>query len=408
MYGTSSLFLIRVRLLLLAGCLWGNRAWSQTPAATPPSQPRVAPAAPSPPAPVPSPAAPSPAVAPAPSRPAARSPTPVARTRDFATDPRQGIVRLERDGQRIGFGAVLRGDGRIITALSALGHGNHVKARFADGSVLAVHVVRTDRPADLALLESAGGHWTRGLKPSVIEPNADGTALLRFRGRGSRLEEAPFALASRRALLGRDGVVLENMLIPSASLPGDELGSPVFDEGGDVVAVVVQACSPNVTRTCQLEPYGAPISALRAFLRTAPPRAPLPSSLVGLKGVAGHQGSVAGVRLVAVEPGTPASAAGLRADDARSAAGGESGEAGGDLVVAIDDVPVTTPEALSEAINRVALAPPAAPPTTAAPAPPPAASPSPAGRHVRLLVYGSGKFREVVLELKPPLELPKP
>jgi serine protease Do len=319
-------------------------------------------------------------------------------------------VRLERDGQRVGFGAVLRGDGRIVTALSALGHGNQVKARFADDTVLPVHVVATDRAWDLALVEAEGGHWTRGLRPSALDPSGDGTPLRRFRGRSSRLEETPFTVSSRRALVGRDGVVLENMLLQNARLGSEDLGSPLLDEGGDVVALVVQACAPTVTRTCQLEPFGAPVSAVKSFLRAAPPRRPLPAAFVGFRGAVGHEGSVAGVRLVAIEPGSPAAAAGLRAGEPSKRGGDELDAPDGDLVVAVDDVPVTTPEELSDAINRVVLASPTAG-ATAAPSPPSAAGTEPApesGRRARLLVYGSGKFREVALDLKPPRDLPKP
>jgi hypothetical protein len=343
-----------------------------------------------------------------------------------ASDPRPGIVRLERDGHRIGLGAALGADGRILTALSTLGHGNFIQARFSDDSVASVRVVATDRPWDLALLAPEGVHWTRGLRPSGLDAEAaEGIRLRRFRSRGTRLEESPVPVAERRSLLGRDGVVLEDVLVLSGTFADDERGSPLFDDAGEVVGLVVSACAPQATQTCQLASYAAPVSALKAFLKKAPARDPLPSAYLGFRGVAGHEGPVAGVRVVSVEPGSPAALAGLHAAAReRRPRGGEDAASGGDLVVAVEDVPVTTPEEMRDAINRAALATPSPsaqrPPHAAGSAKPlpsngPAASPpgtpadgtSATEHQVRVLLYGSGKFRQAVLPLRAPRELPQ-
>ena len=100
-----------------------------------------------------------------------------ARAADAGPDPRAGIVRLERAGTRLGFGMVLRSDGRILTALSALGHGNYLRARFSDEHVLAVHVVATDRAWDLALLTPMGDARRVGLKASREPAPTAGTKL---------------------------------------------------------------------------------------------------------------------------------------------------------------------------------------------------------------------------------------
>jgi S1-C subfamily serine protease len=416
------------------------------------SQPAVSPPPPAPPAPSPAPAPRAPAPAPSAAPPAApKTPPPAGslaparkapptpgnaaapapsgnRKPDSspeaqATDPRPGIVRLEREGRRIGLGAVLGADGRILTALSALGHGNFIQARFSDDSVASVRVVAADRPWDLALLAPEGVHWTQGLRASGLDAAGEGLRLRRFRSRGARLEESPVPITGRRSLLGRDGVVLEDVLVLGGTFAEDERGSPLFDDAGEVVALVVSACAPQSTQSCQLASFAAPVSALKAFLRKAPAREPLPSAYLGFRGVAGHEGSVAGVRVISVEPGSPAALAGLRADtQERRARGAEAADGSGDLVVAVEDVPVTTPEEMRDAINRVALAGPSPAQHAAGSAgtkPPGANAPSDTGagatpngttateHQVRVLLYGSGKFRQAILPLRAPRQLPQ-
>src|SRR5258708_1591839 len=46
----------------------------------------------------------------------------------------KGVVVISRAGIPVGLGGVLAGDGRIVTALSPLGSGNDLEARFADGT----------------------------------------------------------------------------------------------------------------------------------------------------------------------------------------------------------------------------------------------------------------------------------
>lgn len=375
------------------------------------AQPAAPPAPSTPPAPG---VAPAPAAAPvAPAAPAApvAPRAPQSAGLGNAAEVRQGVVRLERGGRPLGMGVVLRSDGRMLTALSALGHGNYVQARFADGSVLAVRVVHSDRAWDLALLAPEGGHWTLGLRPSVLERPAAGSALFRFRARGGRLEEGALTVSAVQTLLGRDGATLSDVLIPSSRIGDDELGTPLFDERGEVAAIAVQACAPAATHECQLGAYGAPVSALKQFLRRAPAREPLPAASLGFRGVAAHDGSVAGVRVLSVDPDSPAARAGLRGEGASKGAPGSNS----DLIVAVQDAPVTTPEEMRDAINRFAMSPRGTPSGSkvegAQPegAKPDAAKPDAAGeRSVRLLVFGSGKFREVSLPVRAPRHLPEP
>src|SRR5690606_4122979 len=177
----------------------------------------------------------------------------------------------------------------------------------------------TDRVWDLALLSPEGGHWTLGLRPSVIEQPAPGSSLIRFRARGARLDEGALTVSAAPTVLGHDGATLSDVLALSSRVSDDELGSPLLDPSGEVAAIVIQACAPVAAGGCQLGPFGAPVGALKQFLRKAPRRDPLPAASLGFRGVAAHEGSIAGVRVLTVDPGGPAARAGLRAEASRRA-----------------------------------------------------------------------------------------
>ena len=89
--------------------------------------------------------------------------------------------RLERGGKVLALGSVLNGDGRILTALSPLTHGNNIDARYADGSVTQVRIGHSDRAWDLALLVPKNARWRKGLRASTQPPLEAGSAALEMR-----------------------------------------------------------------------------------------------------------------------------------------------------------------------------------------------------------------------------------
>jgi len=282
---------------------------------------------------------------------------------------REGIVLLERAGKVIGVGSVLSGDGRILTALSSLGHGNNIDARFADGSVSQVKMGHSDRVWDLALLVPQNARWKKGLKASRVSAIKAGSQLRTFSTVGAK-EVAPARtiIKGRTTLVGGDSELLQDALELASRFKTTDVGSPIVDDNGDVVGLIARACAPVPNQPCSQVPYGVPVSAVKAFLRTVPASAVPPAPWLGIQGVADDVGPVRGVRVIGVHPKSPAAAAGLR---------GGADKAAADVVFAVDGTPVGTPEALAEAINQHAV-----------------------GDSVQLLLFGGGKFRQVSLALR--------
>ncbi len=285
---------------------------------------------------------------------------------DHVAVARASVVVLERQGKPVGLGTVLARDGRILTALSALGDGNGVDARYQGGEVVRLRTERVDRAWDLALLAPQGAPAAAGLPAGDGDPLQTGTPFVAFgtgTGRGARVTAT---LRGRKSVLGADGVRLDDVLdVGGVSLR--EIGSPIVDVGGTVAAVVVRGCASATPGPCASVPVGAPVAALRAFLAAAPP--PAPSRALpwfGAAFVADGAGASRGLRVKSVAPGSPAAIA-LRPGASRDQA---------DMLVAIDGVPVTTPDAASALV--LAHRP---------------------GDRVRLLVLGAGLFRDVPLVL---------
>ncbi len=289
--------------------------------------------------------------------------------RDAMERARRGVVVLERAGEVLGLGAVLRGDGRVVTALSNLGDGNGVDVRYADGSVAHARVGHADRVWDLAMLVPQVGRWTDGLAAASADALTTKARLRSFLPGKDKVQPATLVVGGRRALLGADEHVLRDVLDVNTRLSAREIGSPIVDDAGDVVGILARACLPVEKGPCAPTSFGVPTDAVKSFLRGAPETATRPLPWLGLRGIADKREGMPGVRVVDVAPASPADESGLRA---------ARGKALSDLVVAVDDVPVSSPDALSKAVASRGV-----------------------GDRVKLLVLRDGKLRDVVTVLQP-------
>jgi len=268
---------------------------------------------------------------------------------------KRSVVVIQRGGKALAMGVVLAGDGRILTVLSPLGHGNNLDVRFSDGKVVPLKVASSDRAWDLALVEPT----TRSPVPGLRASRAALTPESKLEGYTPGVKDVATVSVKMKGatdLTGADGATLAGAVELASKHKSSELGSPVIDERGDVVLVISQACAPLPDKPCSLVPVGVPVSAIKGFLRAAPGSAATPP--FGVSAVAQDAGVVKGVRVLGVSAGSRAAALGLRPS--------------ADLIVAVDGRPVSTPEALAEVLES-------------------------SGRSATLLVYGGGRFREVRL-----------
>jgi hypothetical protein len=216
-----------------------------------------------------------------------------------------------------------------VTALSALGDGRNVDARFSDGSLVPTRIGHASHARDLALLVPQSGRQRPGLRASRDVARVD-APLRPFTAAGTKaVLSAPLTPAGPTAVAGSDGKLLADAITFSTALPASAAGSPLLDADGEVRAIATRAFTRAKGERSQPVLVGTPVTVVRDFLKAAPVTAALPSTGIGVKGEAVDAGVVRGVRITEVRG--PAAAAGLRpGKDATSA----------DVIVAIDGTPV--------------------------------------------------------------------
>lgn len=279
---------------------------------------------------------------------------------------RRGVVAIEVGGKPVAIGTVLANDGRVLTALSGIGAAETVQIRYADNSTVAAKVGHKDEAWDLALLVPQSGKWKEGLSASSLEPNVtDLRLVLPTRG---KLGPVPVLLKGRPDAKSKDGTPLLNTLDLDLKGALSVPGAPVIDGAGKAIGVLVRACQVKSTAPCAPVSVAAPVSAIRSFLMRTPATAVAPSPWLGLRGAPSQAGSIKGVRVLDLAPGSPAEKAGLKPN---------SDPTKGDVIVAVDGAPVETPEQLAELVGKKTI-----------------------GDSAKLLVFDGSKFREAVAVLR--------
>jgi serine protease Do len=278
----------------------------------------------------------------------------------------RGVVTLERDGRTLGVGTVLSGDGRVLTALSALGGSDAADIHYADGTAVHAKVGHRDKVWDLALLVPLSGRWTEGLRASEADPGASELRAFIATHPG-HAAVVPARLRGPMEARAREGTDPLNAL--DVELKGAaSAGAPIMDGEGGVVGVLVRACRAADHGTCAPVVVAAPVSAIRQFLARTPVNAVTPAPWLGIVAEPDTTGSTHGVRVMAVAPQSPAEKGGLKTNPDRSQA---------DLIVAVDGQPIDTPERLAELISKHAV-----------------------GENVKLLVLSRDKFHEMTVTLR--------
>ena len=236
---------------------------------------------------------------------------------ELADNVSPSVVRVSA-GRRSGTGVVWSGDGLIVTAFHVVGQSESPSVVLGDGRELEAKVVGRDQYADVALLKVDA----LGLSPLSLR-TADRVRVGEFvLALANAMDKKPSATsgivtgASRR-MRGLWGVMIEDAVVTDAKLNPGYSGGPLVDASGRMVGMNVAyfagrgaAVSVEVLKET-VERLSRDGRVKKGFLGVVVEPIELPEELAKSPDVS--QGT--GLLVRAVDPGSPARAAGVAIGD---------------------------------------------------------------------------------------------
>ncbi len=257
----------------------------------------------------------------------------------------------------VGSGFVLDRTGHILTNYHVVEGAQRVEVGFSDDTILQAEVIGLDARTDLALLKVDAPEGL--LSPVELGTSANlrvgqrAVAIGNPFGQFERTLTTGVISALGRSLEGADGRTITGVIQTDAAINRGNSGGPLLDSSGRVIGVNTAIFSPSGTSAgvgfavpidivrrilpdlIELGYYRHPWLGIRYAYAVTP----------GLKDALGLPVD-RGLLLVQVYPGSPLDQAGLIGAQSEVIIGNQRVFIGGDLLVGIDDVEITSYEQL--------------------------------------------------------------
>jgi S1-C subfamily serine protease len=264
----------------------------------------------------------------------------------------------QQRGEATGSGFVLNGDGYIATNAHVVNGAKDIQVSFGKGDPVAAKLVGKDLSTDLAVIK---------VDPSKLklDPLTLGDSSMLRVGDPVVAIGNPFGFddtvttgivsALGREIQAPNNFSIDHTIQTDAAINPGNSGGPLIDQHGNVVGINSQIATGGSSKGSVGVGFAIPINLAKKVLPALIKNGKVPHAYIGittapLAPTVVHDFNLPvtkGALVQAVEPGSPAQKAGLRAGKTTTSTGLV---AGGDVVVGVNGKPVTTPTDISNAI----------------------------------------------------------
>jgi len=260
-----------------------------------------------------------------------------------------------------GSGFVYDTQGDIVTDQHVVAGAQSVSVKFENGATYKATVVGTDASTDLAVIRVSGA------PQSLLHPLALADSSGVQVGDGVVAIGSPFGLentvttgivsALHRDITSPNNYTITDTIQTDAAINHGNSGGVLLNLNGDVVGVTAQIDSESGGNDGV--GFAIPSNTVKAIVSQLVSSGSVEHAYLGVhivtipSDVASSLKVPAGVAVQDVVSGSPASKAGLKAASGSTVVQGQSYPTGGDVIVAMNGKPVSTDEALQNAVSSL-------------------------------------------------------
>jgi S1-C subfamily serine protease len=256
-----------------------------------------------------------------------------------------------------GSGFVLDTDGDIVTNAHVVDGASSMTVTFADGEQADAELVGVDASSDLAVIRvDRPASELTPLELGQSDTVAVGDTVVAL-GSPFGLEgtiTAGIVSALGRSIDAPNGFTIRGAIQTDAAVNHGNSGGPLLDETGAVIGVNAQIASESGGNDGV--GFAIPVDTVTAVVRQLVAGGSVERPYLGVslatvdERAAVELGLPQGAQVAAVQEGTPAAAAGLRAGTAAQTVGGLPFTSDGDVVTALDGEPIAGADELIDAL----------------------------------------------------------
>ena len=266
----------------------------------------------------------------------------------------------------IGSGFLINDDGEILTNNHVISGSKNITVTLSDKKQYPATVLGIDRRSDLALIKIKANRKLPFLRLGDSDAIVVGQKVLAI-GNPFGLEgtlTTGIVSSLGRSLQNEDGNTMEGLIQTDAAINPGNSGGPLLDSRGNVIGINT-AIYGSQTASGEAGSIGIgfalPINRAKEKLEEYRSTGQISHPVLGVSQILFIQGDLAealkmpqsgGLLIEGLDAGSPADAAGLRGPTRSVIVGPYRLGVGGDLIIAIDGVPIDSQDALRKALNQ--------------------------------------------------------